>query len=420
MSNNTKAKSTATQSQHSLPVKPASSRFRAMLSAPAREFPRYSMLIFALGFVFQFPDSAYMGRRLLLWVQPTLALLLYVAMLKAPRLVWQRVAALALIAVCIWASPFMRHGGQLLTYVVEAEASLLFGPLFGYVAIAVSAPLMWALTPILNDLSGNHSMYFLVMALYILLAGILFMVYTTQSTKLQRANAQLAHDVETIESLTLSRERASMASEMHDSIGQRLTAMHYAHESALNAAAATENLTDEERAKINKPIARADAIAKDALSEVRQMARALDPSALGQTLTNDSIEAMAHSFADAGLDMHTDIIGSVNLLDADIQTLVFRAMQETLTNAVRHAHATKVNLTLIVSGEETTLSVEDDGPGIDVDDIDHGFGLSALEKRARQAGGTLILGESQELGGASVTLTVPLTGDAEAERTAHK
>ncbi|WEV53586.1 hypothetical protein [Bifidobacterium sp. ESL0704] len=114
----------------------------------------------------------------------------------------------------------MRHGGQLLAYIVEAEASsLLFGPVFGYAAIMVSAPLMWALAPVLNDRSGYHNIYFLVMSLYMLFAGILFMVYTAQATKLQKANDRLEHDVDTIESLTLSRERASMASEMHDSIG---------------------------------------------------------------------------------------------------------------------------------------------------------------------------------------------------------
>lgn len=390
-----------------------SSKISIDWQAPTRRFPKYSASIFALGFVFQFPDSAYVGHNLLMWLQPILIVLLYFAMLKAPRILWQRVAALALIAVCIWSSPYMRHGGQLLTYIVEAEASLLFGSVFGYVAIAVSAPAMLLLTPILNDLSGYHNIYFFVMSLYMLFAGILFMVYTVQSSKLQQANERLKHDVDTIESLTLSRERASMASEMHDSIGQQLTAMHYAHESALNATAAAENLTDDERKSIDKPIQRADNIAKGALSEVRQMARALDPAAFGQKLTNVSIEAMARSFGDAGLDMHTDIIGDISLLDADEQTLVFRALQETLTNAVRHAHATNVRLTIVVGGKSLTLSVEDDGPGIDADDIDHGFGLAALRKRAERVGGTLTIGESHELGGASVTLTIPLTANAE-------
>ncbi|WEV53587.1 hypothetical protein [Bifidobacterium sp. ESL0704] len=66
-----------------------------------RGFPKYSALIFSLGFVFQIPDSAYVGHQLLMWLQPTLIVLLYIAMLKVPRLAWQRVAALALISMCI-------------------------------------------------------------------------------------------------------------------------------------------------------------------------------------------------------------------------------------------------------------------------------------------------------------------------------
>ncbi|WEV46084.1 sensor histidine kinase [Bifidobacterium sp. ESL0690] len=384
-----------------------SSKISIDWQAPKRRFPKYSALIFALGFVFLLPDSAYVGHFVLMVLQPVLILLLYAAMIKAPKLFWQRAAALILIAVCIWSAPYLRHGGQLLTYIVIAEASILFNAAFGYITIVLSAAAMWILSPILNDLQSLHVPDFIATSNYILFAGILFMVYTVQSEKLQRANDQLQENVEQIESLTLSRERARMASEMHDSIGQQLTAIHYAHESAANATFAATNLTEAEQAAISKPITRADEIAEGALSEVRQMARALDPAAFGQTLTNESIDAMARSFGQAGLEMQTDITGEVGLLGSGEQTLLFRALQETLTNAVRHAHATKVCLAIAVGGRETTLRVEDDGPGIDTDDIDHGFGLAALRQRVEQIGGNLTLGESQSLGGASIKVTIP-------------
>ncbi|WEV41476.1 sensor histidine kinase [Bifidobacterium sp. ESL0682] len=374
--------------------------------APRRRFPKYSALIFGLAFAFIIPDSAYVGHFVLMVLQPVLILLLYIAMFKAPKLFWQRTAALVLIVVCIWSAPYLRHGGQLLAYIVIAEASMLFNAAFGYITIVVSAIAMWLLSPILNNLSSLHLFDSIATSVYILFAGILFMVYTVQSEKLQRANTQLQENVEQIESLTLSRERARMASEMHDSLGQQLTAMHYAHESAANATAAATNLTETERVAISKPITRADDIAEGALSEVRQMARALDPAAFGQTLTNASIDAMAHSFSQTGLEMQTDITGEVSLLSSTEQTLLFRALQETLTNAVRHAHAAKVRLAITVGSHETTLCVEDDGPGIDPNDIDHGFGLAALRQRVEQTGGTLTLGESQLLGGAKVTLTI--------------
>ncbi|WEV58411.1 sensor histidine kinase [Bifidobacterium sp. ESL0728] len=382
------------------------SRFSINRKAPRRRFPKYSALIFALAFAFIIPDSAYVGHFVLMVLQPVLILLLYTAMVKAPKLFWQRAAALILIAVCIWSAPYLRHGGQLLTYIVIAEASILFNATFGYVAIMLSAVAMWLLSPMLNPLSSSRLPDSIATSIYILFAGVLFMVYTVQSEKLQRANEQLQDNIQQIESLTLSRERARMASEMHDSIGQQLTAIHYAHESAANATALATGLTETERATINKSIAKSDEIAEGALSEVRQMARALDPAAFGQTLTNESIGAMARSFRQTGLEMQTDITGEVSLLGPDEQTLLFRALQETLTNAVRHAHATKVRLAIAVGGHETTLRVEDDGPGIGVDDIDHGFGLAALRQRMEQIGGSLTLGESQSLGGASITVTI--------------
>lgn len=352
-----------------------------------------------------------MGRFILMILQPILILLLYVAMLKAPRPFWQRAAALILMVVCIWSAPYLRHGGQLLTYIVITEASILFNATFGYTAIVVSAVAMWILSPILNNLRSLHTPDFIATSSYILFAGILFMVYTVQSAKLQRANEQLQDNIQQIESLTLSRERARMASEMHDSIGQQLTAIHYAHESASNAVSEADDISEVTRAAILKPIARAEGITKETLTEVRQMARALDPSAFGQKLTNESVDAMARSFGETGLDMHTEIVGDVDLLGANARLLLFRALQETLTNAIRHAHATKVDLSVVVGSHGTTLRVEDDGPGIDADDINHGFGLSALRERASQIGGSLSLGESKELGGASVTLTIPMRMD---------
>ncbi|WEV71917.1 sensor histidine kinase [Bifidobacterium sp. ESL0790] len=391
--------------------------FHDFWSEASRTFPKYSALIFALAFVFQIPDSAYVGNFVLFFLQPALIIVLYATMLKAPRLVWQRIIALALIAVCIWSAPYTRHGGQLLAYIVIAEASLLFTPLFGYLAITLSALVIWVISPVLNDLRTYHTLEFQSSSIYILFAGILFMLYTVQSGKLQHANTKLRHNVRQIESLTLSRERARMASEMHDSIGQQLTAIHYAHESAFNTVSKADDIPETTRAAILKPLTRAEGITKETLTEVRQMARALDPSAFGQKLTNESVDAMARSFGETGLDMRTEIVGDVNLLGADAQTLLFRALQETLTNAIRHAHATKVDLSVVVGSRETTLRVEDDGPGIDADDIDHGFGLSALRERACQIGGSLSLGESQELGGASVTLTIPMRVDGTASVT---
>ncbi|KFF31046.1 histidine kinase [Bifidobacterium bombi] len=283
---------------------------------PARRFPNYASMMFILGFVFIIPDSAYVGNFALLLLQPALIIGLYIAMRKLPNLLSQRAAALLLIATCIWAAPYLRHGGHLLTYIVIAEASLLFNEVFGYVTILISACVIWTISPILNMLSSYRSGEFKIASLYVLFAGIVFMVFTSQNTKLQQANEKLEDDMHTIESLTLSRERARMASEMHDSLGQQLSAVHYAHESALRmlnhveesknaeaggVAAAHGKAHGETCADRSNPdfdairssIARADDITRESLTEVRQMARALSPTAFGQRLDRTTIERMA-------------------------------------------------------------------------------------------------------------------------------
>lgn len=398
---------------------------------PARRFPNYASMMFILGFVFIIPDSAYVGNFALLLLEPALIIGLYIAMRKLPNLLSQRAAALLLIATCIWAAPYLRHGGHLLTYIVIAEASLLFNEVFGYVTILISACVIWTISPILNMLTSYRSGEFKIASLYVLFAGILFMVFTSQNTRLQQANEKLEDNVQTIESLTLSRERGRMASEMHDSLGQQLSAVHYAHESALrmlnhvegrktaddiNAdtrqqrTEAHNDVSDPDLDAISNSITRADDITRESLTEVRQMARALSPTTFGQRLDRTTIERMVDSLSDAGLDMTTTITGKVALLSQGEQTLLFRALQETLTNAIRHAHASHVHIGMTVGGNSTRLSVEDDGPGIVEEDVSHGFGLQTLRDRAVRRGGTLIVGESAALGGAKVTLSVPRYG----------
>ena len=98
-------------------------------------------------------------------------------------------------------------------------------------------------------------------------------------------------------------------------------------------------------------------------------------------------------------------------LSGDADLAVFRGLQESLSNVVRHAEATQVDVTVTVSGDSLTLSVQDNGRGFPtlrggrLRDTDHRMGLTGMRERLLAAGGTLHI--ANRVPGAEVELTVP-------------
>ncbi len=86
-------------------------------------------------------------------------------------------------------------------------------------------------------------------------------------------------------------------------------------------------------------------------------------------------------------------------LDGDLETAVYRLVQEALTNVAKHARATRARVRVRESGDELLIEVGDDGGGFDPAAVDHGFGLAGMQERVGLAGGTLHIqsGESGTL-----------------------
>ena len=93
-------------------------------------------------------------------------------------------------------------------------------------------------------------------------------------------------------------------------------------------------------------------------------------------------------------------------LDPELETAVYRIIQESLTNAARHARADRVDVSVIQRGGEVNLTVADDGQGFDEDVPSEGFGLTGMRERVALANGRLELSSSPE--GTVVTVSVPV------------
>jgi signal transduction histidine kinase len=190
-------------------------------------------------------------------------------------------------------------------------------------------------------------------------------------------------------------ERRRVAMELHDELGQSLTAIKINLQlSQRLQAAAPPQLTSE-----------TIRIVEDALQQVRRLATTLRPSMLDDLGLAPALQWMADQTAQrAGFMARFHAPNFAQRLAPEIETACFRITQEALTNITRHAHATTVDLGLERLGEELHLWVQDDGAGFD---------LAAMQERA-QAGGSLgVLGMQERatlLGGELLITSTPTQG----------
>lgn len=193
-------------------------------------------------------------------------------------------------------------------------------------------------------------------------------------------------------------ERARIARELHDELGQTLTALK------LRADGAAQRGDDD------AALAEIGAALDDALDEIRRIARELRPEALDDLgLVNALISLCVRMDAGGRARVAWTMDGDPPTLDADRELALYRVAQEAVTNALRHADAHRVEVTLATHDGRVTLGVADDGRGLpDGAGRDGGAGLAGMRERALLVGGNLEVASSPA-GGTTVRLTLPAT-----------
>jgi two-component system sensor histidine kinase UhpB len=193
-------------------------------------------------------------------------------------------------------------------------------------------------------------------------------------------------------------ERLRVAQELHDEIGQTLTAVTIQAERAADGdpALAEQALRDV-----------ADAV-RASLDEVRRIARELRPEALDDLgLVNALIALCGRLEAPDGPRVIRDLQIRLPPLPPDVELVIYRIAQEGLTNALRHADAHSVTVALEAGAETVTLTVVDDGRGLPAHMPGGTAGIVGMRERALLVGGRLTI-ESRPERGTEVRLSVPV------------
>jgi signal transduction histidine kinase len=198
-------------------------------------------------------------------------------------------------------------------------------------------------------------------------------------------------------------ERRRIAREVHDELGQALTALKI-------------DLTwinqrkPEELAAIQTRTTTMINLVDRTIQEIRRISRELRPGLLDDLGLVAAIEWQTQEFQSrTGIKCQPTITPGIEMPDPDCSTAVFRIFQEALTNVARHAHATKVNIRLATLGGRLRLEVEDNGCGMKnrPRTAPKTFGLIGMRERVLPWGGKVEI-SSPKRGGTAVTVNMPM------------
>jgi len=206
-------------------------------------------------------------------------------------------------------------------------------------------------------------------------------------------------------------ERTRVAREIHDDLGQVLTALK------INLDWLERQVSDRKAEPVNHVLERvleSGEMIETAIQSVQRIATELRPAVLDNLGLVDALREEARRFElRCGIACELHLPESHSALPGQTSTAIFRVFQESLTNVARHARATTVSISLEIRGEQIVLRVEDNGKGIDPDAIANprSLGLMGMVERASALGGQLAVAPAAPHG-TRVTLRLPLSEPA--------
>jgi two-component system, NarL family, sensor histidine kinase DevS len=194
-------------------------------------------------------------------------------------------------------------------------------------------------------------------------------------------------------------ERRRLARELHDETGQALT-------SILLGLKGLEESKDPE--KLNEAVAALRERVVATLQDVRRLAVELRPAALDDFGLEPALERLTTGFFDqTGIKVELESRLQDDRLPEEVETVLYRTVQEALTNIVKHAHAERVSIVVTQRDGTVGAVIEDDGRGFDPRRSVDGIGLIGMRERVALLDGSLTI-ESTEGEGTTLVVEVPV------------
>jgi signal transduction histidine kinase len=202
-----------------------------------------------------------------------------------------------------------------------------------------------------------------------------------------------------IEELATLEERNRIARDIHDSLGHALVALNIQMETALT-------LWKDDPEKAYDFLVEAKQLGSNALKAVRQSVSDMRSDPLQGRVLEDAIAVLAEEFQRTTGTLPEYQIHLNHPLSQPISTVVYRVVQESLTNICKHANATAVNIQIQAVDSMLHLKIQDNGKGFQINANRSGFGLQGMRERVTALGGNLDI-TSEPGQGCCITASLP-------------
>jgi signal transduction histidine kinase len=201
------------------------------------------------------------------------------------------------------------------------------------------------------------------------------------------------------------KERVRIAKELHDGIGQQLSAAKL-NISGLQASIKTTN--EQEAVMLQNALDLLD----ESVKEVRSVSHSMIPNALIKSGLVSAVREFINKISSSGnLKINLEIVGLNERLETTVENILFRVLQELVNNIIRHSRATEVGIQFIKHENELTILIEDNGVGFDVNaqlsESNGGIGLKNIISRVAYLNGEVNF-DSFPAKGTTVTIELPL------------
>lgn len=246
-----------------------------------------------------------------------------------------------------------------------------------------------------------------ILCVFIIYTVFLIQDQVTESMEVREANRELTELNRTLkemadmrEKMGETKERNRLAREIHDTLGHTLTGLS----TGIDAARQLMNVSPE---LAMKQMDLLSSVAKDGLKDVRRSVRKLRPDALESHTLKEALQTMVNEFrASTGVTIH--YVCHLASLDfqQDEEEAIYRIVQESMTNSVRHGKATEIYITFAKADGVLIIVIEDNGVGCS--DIREGFGLHHMKERVALLNGTV---RFYSRSGFEVIVEIPLRKD---------
>jgi signal transduction histidine kinase len=242
-----------------------------------------------------------------------------------------------------------------------------------------------------------------------LLFGIAWLVGYTLHSRVERAEAaearasQAEREREAAARIAVAEERARIARELHDVVAHAVSVM------VLQVGAVRHGLPGELE-EDRDALQGVERTGRTALAEMRRLLGAMRRDGEGVDLSPqpglDALETLLEEIGRAGLPVRLHVDGVRAPLPPAIDLSAYRIVQEGLTNALKHAHATRADVALRYAPDELRIEVRDDGAGATAAN-GAGFGLAGIRERVKLFGGEMAAGAGEH-GGFVLRTSLPL------------